>query len=274
MGWTSAPTWNSSADIKAEILGNLTSFTVLATASTCYAKHLWFALAYKNDPSKRFVLLVLVQSGHDGWSYKDIAESMGPAEVDCPLRLLDLTEPGDGSKHATEWRAKVRAVHAEQQRRNAHEWTEGDLVHVDGCRAECYRLDRPYKRGSWVGYDAETGAGPYKLPVARMSLYAEWKAATEAKLAELRAAPYLGTSAFGSWHERVPKGFVGLYIAPGGFGGTGLGMTRAILVPLERYDARQGSYVVVGDEPPWCGAHGEFAVPEATDTAQPPEARA
>lgn len=41
------------------------------------------------------------------FGYKDMDETMGPCETDCPARILDLLTPTD-SKYAVEWRAKCR----------------------------------------------------------------------------------------------------------------------------------------------------------------------
>ena len=56
-----------------------------------------------------------------GWGYKDMEESMGPCEVSCPLRFLDMvplrecnaTCPKNGHGHiwARDWRVKVRQYH-------------------------------------------------------------------------------------------------------------------------------------------------------------------
>lgn len=42
------------------------------------------------------------------WGYKDVCESMGPNEISFPYTWLDLLTPTD-SKHANEWRARVKA---------------------------------------------------------------------------------------------------------------------------------------------------------------------
>jgi len=42
----------------------------------------------------------------EGWGYKDMDESVGPSEVDCPLSYLSQASRATG--YAIEWRAKVR----------------------------------------------------------------------------------------------------------------------------------------------------------------------
>lgn len=67
----------------------------------------------------RYIALdLLVYSRQDeGWAYKDIDESCGPYEIDCPLSYLEMT-PQPESECAGPWREKVRAYHADRQRRN------------------------------------------------------------------------------------------------------------------------------------------------------------
>lgn len=46
---------------------------------------------------------------HEGYifGYKDMEESMGPCESECPERILDLLTPTD-NQYAIEWRARCR----------------------------------------------------------------------------------------------------------------------------------------------------------------------
>lgn len=41
------------------------------------------------------------------WGYKDLTESCGPVECDCPKRILDLLTPTN-HEHAIAWRARCR----------------------------------------------------------------------------------------------------------------------------------------------------------------------
>ena len=41
------------------------------------------------------------------FGYKDMEESMGPYECDCPAQILDLLTPTD-AQHALQWRARCR----------------------------------------------------------------------------------------------------------------------------------------------------------------------
>ncbi len=91
---------------------------ILAERSTMYGRHLWWACENPTT-GERFVMLILIRgsarSEEASWGYKDVDESMGPCEVDCPLDLFELVpEPAgahQGAKWAREWRLRVRAYH-------------------------------------------------------------------------------------------------------------------------------------------------------------------
>jgi len=60
----------------------------------------------------------------EGWGYKDMDESVGPCEVDCPLSYLSQASQATG--YAIEWRAKVRDFHAQKLARPDHQ--KGQVV--------------------------------------------------------------------------------------------------------------------------------------------------
>ena len=59
---------------------------------------------------------------------------------------------------------------------------------------------------------------------------------------------YIGTSAFGDWHETVPEGFVGVIAKPGGRAGLGMGNELRDLVPANEYGARSRFGFVVNPD--------------------------
>lgn len=74
----------------------------------------------------KVVCLVLIRAERDyGYGSKDIDETMGPGNVNCPERLIDnATEPlNDYSKN---WRTRVREYH--EERRNTPKWKAGDRI--------------------------------------------------------------------------------------------------------------------------------------------------
>lgn len=65
----------------------------------------------------RFIELDLIRSDREfGAGYKDMEESMGPVEVNCPLRLLDLVPEPKDSQYAKDWRGRVREHHAARRK--------------------------------------------------------------------------------------------------------------------------------------------------------------
>lgn len=54
------------------------------------------------------VIKVTHTRGDYGFCYKDMDESMGPCEANCPAKILDLLTPTD-SEYANEWRARCRS---------------------------------------------------------------------------------------------------------------------------------------------------------------------
>lgn len=73
----------------------------------------------------RFIALDLI--GYDpygkGWGYKDLCESMGPTQKNCPLKFLDMVPVPCDSGYAQQWREQVRAWHkmSAQQRKKLKE---------------------------------------------------------------------------------------------------------------------------------------------------------
>jgi hypothetical protein len=73
--------------------------------------------------TERFIALDLI--GYDryskGWGYKDISEHVGPTELNCPLKFLNMApQPCDSeqtAKWTSEWREKVRNWHSASAKR-------------------------------------------------------------------------------------------------------------------------------------------------------------
>lgn len=104
----------------------------------------------------RFVCLVLMKGGgkDSGWGHKDIDESMGPLEVNCPISYLDgLPEPINSP--SKEWRERVRAYHAKAMAQS--KLAEGDVVEYAGRR---FQLASRMSRGYWRVYE---GSAVYRL---------------------------------------------------------------------------------------------------------------
>lgn len=91
--------------------------------------------------------LLQYYKGHR-WGYKDLCESMGPCEVNCPLSYLDMVPVADA-----EWRERVRKFHVKL--------FIGQIVKLkDGCKPEQLKIIsvRPLK-----GSEVSSGL-TYRLP--------------------------------------------------------------------------------------------------------------
>jgi hypothetical protein len=79
--------------------------------------NLWLAVestTKATGESATWVLLCKMQQDQGRWGYKDIAEDMGPVEVNCPISILDACDPPKGD-YAPSWRKRVIAYHEKQK---------------------------------------------------------------------------------------------------------------------------------------------------------------
>ena len=81
---------------------------------------LWAVIehAHPDGKTERFIVLFKLAKSGDGWGYKDIEESMGPYEHDCPISFFDLAPLADDDKsYARDWRERVRQAHARRNQK-------------------------------------------------------------------------------------------------------------------------------------------------------------
>jgi hypothetical protein len=160
MGWTYG--WNSKEEIVRHLLDEQGTWTPIARSIV--GNHLWAVLELKTPReglANRFIFLALLACDRsDGvWGYKDMEESMGPCEVDCPLKYLDMVPDPGG--YATEWREKVRAFHSGKRTKQAliKSIRPGmRLKLIDGCRPPEITV---ISTSPLVGY--ADGGGRYKI---------------------------------------------------------------------------------------------------------------
>lgn len=130
MGWTFG-NWN-----KHGLIRHLTEENGVKTiAKTVRGNVLW--AVQESAGGEKFIGCYLLGADRGGWGYKDIDESMGPFEINCPLVYLDMV-PCPGGR-ATEWRAKVR----EKALRDSaiRSAKVGDVIVLRaGCRPQRLRL--------------------------------------------------------------------------------------------------------------------------------------
>lgn len=108
----------------------------------------WYLCRDKRD-GRVWIGLDLMKGGGQnyGWGYKDIDETMGPVEVNCPLSFLDeASHVTEG--YAVEWRERVRAYHAKRKERPRP--APGNVVKYGDHE---YRLLKP--AGPRRGWDVE-----------------------------------------------------------------------------------------------------------------------
>ena len=69
---------------------------------------------------QRVIILVLVDYSNNMVMDKDVDETMGPFDLDCPMRLINAADQYPApSQTATLWRERVRAHHALRKEQNA-----------------------------------------------------------------------------------------------------------------------------------------------------------
>lgn len=133
MGYTYG--YSSLRELKDYVLRDRSDgYEVLDSASTNYGRNLW--VLYKHPEGKNFIALYLCSSYRGEYGYKDCSESMGPLEVDCPLRFLDAA-PVPSSPYAAEWREKVRTHHTNRRVKRAQKFQVGQEVKIYG---KLYRI--------------------------------------------------------------------------------------------------------------------------------------
>ena len=115
MGWLSSNSWRT----KESLVRHLTDSNRINNAMTL-VKHsvlgnnLWMLL--RHNVTGNHIIVLAMMSGNFGeykslpeWGYKDIEESCGPIEVNCPLNYLDF--PAEPMGFSTTWRERVRNYH-------------------------------------------------------------------------------------------------------------------------------------------------------------------
>jgi hypothetical protein len=236
MGWTSSNRWQKKSDVVAEVVG-LYDTKPLATKST--REGLWVLADAPKGPRIDYYM---ISSSGGAWGYKDLSECMGPVAVDVPLDWLDRAPEQDA-----DWRKRVR----EAAERKAVVLSIGDKVVAGGQR---FTLVAKVKR-SWLAR-SPVDEKVYRIPATwDIELADDYDRKQAARYAALDAAPFSVITAYGSWHEHVPEGWVGVTLTKGG-NREGYGPRKHALVKKEEY---LQPYTETGRERPWCGPDGAEA---------------
>ncbi len=128
---------------------------------------------YVHDADGSFRFIVVLQTSRKGepgydFGYKDITESMGPVEKDCPLRLLDLASPlrDDYQGYGRQWRDACRQKVADARRTKATRPKPGDTFRTlrpvsfrDGTRHTEFFCRQVRHRGRMATVYAAKGSG-------------------------------------------------------------------------------------------------------------------
>jgi hypothetical protein len=168
MGWLFSDRWATRADLvkhlrRPERFGENRE---LLRATTIGNNH-WYLVRIK-DTGRVWIGLDLMQGGgrhNPGWGYKDLDESVGPCECNCPLAYIKAASPVEaGVGYAHDFRERVRRYHAKMASKRA---PEPGLVIKSGDHE--YRLDSPAGpcRG-WIVSRVGDGAR-FRMPAAQLS---------------------------------------------------------------------------------------------------------
>ena len=74
-------------------------------------------------------VILFKNNERDGFGYKDMCESMGPCEVDCPDRIMKLLTPVEqipNPSYTADWRERVAA--AKERRKTTAKLKPGDVI--------------------------------------------------------------------------------------------------------------------------------------------------
>jgi hypothetical protein len=124
MGWTGTGIDHSRPVSAREAIATECGESWLARVVDCARKPLRYEDGYAayaavrdaDDPSRVFGLVVLYSTSTSNWGgvngrtlyTKAITEDMGPAEDECPARILKLLTPTE-NEYASQWRERCRA---------------------------------------------------------------------------------------------------------------------------------------------------------------------
>lgn len=139
-------------------------------ASSCVNNRVWYGAVQQVEngvAGEVFAVVCLVRwnprsrSGYH-FAYKDMDESVGPHEAECPERILDLLTDTD-RPHAIDWRARCRAAIASRRRAVP----DGALVRFENpltCSDDMQATDfRVRKDGGKLRFYRLDGNGPYRV---------------------------------------------------------------------------------------------------------------
>lgn len=110
MGSVSDSTWTTKEKVVTSLKQDMerSGWIVTDTAST--RSGVYFCVTTSTDS---FIYFALITKHKNEFWVKTMTESMGPAEVDCPIRMLN--HPCTTGSYSAQWRESVRQYHSQKK---------------------------------------------------------------------------------------------------------------------------------------------------------------
>lgn len=114
MGSVSDSTWTTKEKVVESLKKDIerTGWIISDTAST--RSGVYFCVTTQEDS---FIYFALITKHKNEFWVKTMTESMGPSQMDCPLRLLN--HPCTTGSYSAQWRESVRQYHATKKSKPA-----------------------------------------------------------------------------------------------------------------------------------------------------------
>lgn len=161
MGWTSyhRPVGETDRDHFSRELLRDSDHEIVECATV---RRVFYAAVRTKSTGEVWALIVLIRRSPGGdfnFAYKDMSETMGPAEASAPAKVLDALSPTT-NEYALEWRAKCRErlTRRAEVRRRVKDVVVGTMIRVnhplrfhnelEASRFQC--LDRTARSFRWL----------------------------------------------------------------------------------------------------------------------------
>lgn len=120
MGWTGThrePGVTDREFMEQELPETLTRYGRILDCATVGNVFYAAVQGHYKHPDETWALIVLIQRSRDYFNitYKELTDTMGPAEDRCPARILDLLSPTE-NEYALHWRNRCRENAAKRDR--------------------------------------------------------------------------------------------------------------------------------------------------------------
>ncbi len=136
--------------------GRILACTTMPTSGE-WSRVFYAAVRYNDDQPNAgqvFALVVLMQRAGGTFYYKEMDDTMGPAEDSCPDNILDLLTPTD-SQWSNEWRERCRKYNATKAA--AGKVTPGQVVtftepfeFTNGMKINAFRYAKDGRKVRWT----------------------------------------------------------------------------------------------------------------------------